>query len=466
MDNNLKTLPMDYCLRMVMAEPCHMFEFLKQIKLEHFYEKSRYKLFDVMYDNYDPETKRVSPLAWQTLGEPEKKLAQHIKASIPDIPKTDLNKIAQLVKNDYKNVMAQNYIHSLSEQLQKSEQNIDTIIRKAIAQLDSITKESAAEAFANSAQGVDAALADLEQRIEDKKECIRTPFLTLDHLLSGGLERGEFVVIASMSNEGKSMLAFQFALAFTEQKLKVCMMGLEMEKEEYSKRGISTLASDQSIYCLNLNFMKRPNHILKSSDDPNFVMDQLGVYARELRDRSLFYLEPKMINIDQFKNYCELAVSVHKVDVIFLDHMLLVSANMEQPRKVEELSVFMKSFATENNIIFVSISQMTRGTDLYNQSMSNMAGGRAIEHQATTILSIGKIKPKQDPTSLAVVDDDDDDYRRRINILKARSAGRDTHIMAMFEGVNARFKEILPINWETARNHEPQDLKGKLKYES
>jgi replicative DNA helicase len=355
--------------------------------------------------------------------------------------------------------MALRYVDLLHDRV-KTSPNIDQHIGEAISNLEILLHDKEDNIVETIHEATDQLLERFQEKLEGKHQLVKTPFETLDHILSGGLSRGEFLVISSMSGQGKSMLQGQFMSAFCEQGLKVGVIGLEMESYEYAGRAISQVAADDSVYCLNQNNFKNPEGLDLGED--SLVFQHLETYSKKVANYSAYFIKPKIITVDEFKAMCKLLVNKYRCDVIFLDHMLLVSSKFEQPKLVEELSNFMKTFATENNIICAAISQMTRGTDLYNPSISNMAGGRAIEHAATTLLGITKVAPKEKNP----FDDEEEeiDFRRKIVGMKIRDSSGDNYILTSFEGQNARFKEIYPNNWDRAKTKKLHEPEGRLEY--
>ena len=195
---------------------------------------------------------------------------------------------------------------------------------------------------------------------------------------------------------------------------------------------------------------------LKNPNEAELDFDSLEEILKMIRSSyQVYYLQPKIITVDELRTYCNLAVNEHKVDAIFLDHMLLVD-NDDQKKMIEEVSNFMKVFATENKIISFAISQMNRDTDLYNPKVSNMSGGRTIEHTATTLLTIGRHRENSE-VRYGRVDDEENPNLRKIEILKARGAPSGTYFLANFRGNNASFEEIEPDNWDQIKHAGPNE---------
>jgi replicative DNA helicase len=433
--------------------------FMDKVKPQHFIAPVLSKIYVYMQTNYQHKDNQVSNWIQVELNKSEQTTFNFILNNTTLVTTDDLEKICSNLRADYRKEMALRYVDLLHDRV-KTSPDIDQHIGEAISNLEILLHDREDNIIETMAEATDKMLQKFEEKIEGKHSLVKTPFDTLDHILGGGLSRGEFLVISSMSGQGKSMLQGQFMTAFCDQGLRVGVVGLEMEAFEYAGRAISQVAADDNIYCLNQNNFKNPQDL---DFEDNFIFDSLKNYSDKVSKKEVFFVKPKIITVEEFKSMCKLLVNKYRCDVVFLDHMLLVSSNFEQPKLVEELSNFMKTFATENNIICAAISQMTRGTDLYNPSISNMAGGRAIEHAATTLLGITKVAPKEEKN---IYDDEEEeiDFRRKIVGMKIRDSGGDNFILTSFEGQNARFKEIYPNNWSKAKTKKLHEAGGRLEY--
>ena len=292
--------------------------------------------------------------------------------------------------------------------------------------------------YVSQAEAVDDFNREFAKERAGEKPAISTGFKTLDYLLQGGLRRGDFLVVASATGQGKSTLANQLMLNF-QKHMNCGLLGLEMDHKEYVRRQVSMLASTFSVPNLTQAHLSRA-HMQIDEDAFNVITD-------ELRKFNMVYLKPKDITIAEMKKHFKILVEKYKCEVLFLDHMLLINeGNMEERHKVGEIANFMKKFAAEHNILCVAVSQMTRDTDLTNPQVKDIAGGRGVEHAATQLLTIG-LPSKKESNSDFHQNQEPDPYHRVIRIIKSRNTSKG-EFHANFDGNSALFREIMPINWE------------------
>lgn len=328
-----------------------------------------------------------------------------------------------------------------------------------------IGKQNADDDWEDSSEVVKTFKKEIHARISGVSR-MATPFETLNHILQGGTTKGELLILASMSNMGKSTLANQFMLHYavncTEGK-SVAVIGLEMQADEYFAKTLAVAGRQYGLSDLSMANQALPTKYGINKEWEEFS-DELARTAPQK------YLKTKSLTIDELKKQMLVAVKVHKAEVILLDHLLLLDReDMREPENqyISRVTQMMKNFATEHGVLCIAVSQMRRGSNMTKADMSDMASSAGIERQATTLLVIhmhdreeglspdgspfsGAVKPKIDPQS---------DNVRRITVAKARHAQRDRYILTRFYGNDSSFVEIEPDDWEDIKDELPTSTK-------
>jgi len=160
------------------------------------------------------------------------------------------------------NSMGHNEKEDVDALLDKAEQKIFSIAQKGLTQNFIPVKDSLEEAF----ERID--------RLSKHKEIPRglpTGFNDLDNMLAG-LQKSDFIILASRPSIGKSSLAVNFAANIAiEQKMPVGIFSLEMSKDQVVDRLIASLA--------NVDLWRlRTGRLSSGEDDDDFsrIRDAMG----------------------------------------------------------------------------------------------------------------------------------------------------------------------------------------------
>lgn len=452
-----------YCLLKCLNEPPSVISFLTHVKATNIGSDIDRQIFQIFYAHYNEDQKMFSPLVREALKGEHRKRIEELRTWGPPPFENDIPQISEGMRQEYRTSLLLRMLGAVRHMIDTDADRIE-IVDTAQVYLDQVRVIDVAP-FEKFDEAIDKTIDNIKRRQINGDKKIRTGFQILDWLLDGGFSVGEFVVIASMTGQGKSIFMGQVIQALVEQKKRVVVFGLEMDECEYIERMIASTAASLDFSDLKLRNLANPKR-------NNIDLARLEDVANLLRPSQVFFSKNKNMKLDEFKRLCQIAVYEHKIDAIFLDHTLLLDGEkLDQPQLIEGISKFMKNFATEHGLISFAITQMVRNSDLEKPKTSDMAGGRAIEHQATTLLSIGMQKKMSADTS-----DDQDLSRhrwarkekpqvhenyyqhvRKINVLKSRTAKSGTNFLTRFRGHEARFVEIFPDNWDEIKKSDPND---------
>lgn len=260
-------------------------------------------------------------------------------------------------------------------------------VQRATEQLDEISasfRRSVRLSF-DGAGIADAALAHLEST---DRVAPTTGLKDLDDVL-GGWSKGELSVVAGRPGMGKSAVAASSLIRTAKARHGCLFFSLEMTSKQLGAR----ILADQAFTALDPihyeNILKRKidDHQktrLKSAREfiaqyPFIVEEQRGLTITDIAVRSR-------------KVAAQYEQNGGSLDVIFVDHMLLVRPSQRyagnRVREVAEISDGLASLAKELNVAVVALCQLNRGVegrDVKRPTLSDLRDSGAIEEDASTV---------------------------------------------------------------------------------
>jgi replicative DNA helicase len=206
---------------------------------------------------------------------------------------------------------------------------------------------------------------------------------------TGGLQRGEFIVLAGRPGMGKSALAVTIARLMAGAGLNVLLNSLEMTKEAVADRALADIA------------WQRGDAIAYSSISRGSVT---MVQAERLTDAArVFRGLPLRIDPQGGLTVAQIAARARKckralerkgqtLDVLIIDHMHITRASDRYAgnavRETTEISGALKALAKELNIPVVALAQLSRKVeerDNKRPTLSDLRESGAIEQDADLI---------------------------------------------------------------------------------
>lgn len=208
---------------------------------------------------------------------------------------------------------------------------------------------------------------------------LRTKISTLDEKL-GGLQGGQFIVLAARPSMGKTAFALEIAKNIAKTN-NVGLFSLEMPSEQLITRLIASEAMIESRVItkpgiLNQKSQERIDFAIETvrklhlwiNDSPSLKIGELSWKARKLND-------------------------LHNLDIIIVDYIQLIdsgSNNIDNRQQaISEISRQLKSLARELNIPIIALSQLSRRVEQREDKrpqMSDIRESGAIEQDADIIM--------------------------------------------------------------------------------
>lgn len=200
-------------------------------------------------------------------------------------------------------------------------------------------------------------------------------------LAFGGLWPGEFVVIGGRPAMGKTLLLVNMAINIAAND-EVLYYSLDLSNFMLSARIVASLTQLPTNYYMHGNMNESQ-------------LKQLELAKLDLSRLKLRVLDQQMHSITAFKALCRQHVEEHKLKVIFVDYLQLLSSNRYKNNRELEISYIsreLKNIARELNICVVATSQLSRSVEQRGGDkrpiLSDLRESGAIEQDADKVLFI------------------------------------------------------------------------------
>jgi replicative DNA helicase len=171
---------------------------------------------------------------------------------------------------------------------------------------------------------------------------------------TGGLQKGDLVIIAARPSMGKTALALNIARnAAMEHQKKVAVFSLEMTAQALVIRLLSAEAEvDQSKF--RTGFISNPDY------------RRLKEAADRLSRADLWIDDSGMITVLEMRAKCRRLKADKGLDLVLIDYLQLAHADLRTERREQEISEIsrgLKALAKELEIPVIALSQLNRGPE-------------------------------------------------------------------------------------------------------
>lgn len=209
---------------------------------------------------------------------------------------------------------------------------------------------------------------------------VTSGFRDLDRLL-GGFQRSDLIILAARPGVGKTSLMLTMALKAAEKGKLVAIFSLEMSAEQLVQRMISSLSriDAQRLRIGNLQ-----------EDDLPKVEEAIG----HLADLPIYIDDTPALTPLQLRTKCRRLHSEHGLDMVYVDYLQLMTADMRTENRVQEvsyLSRMLKSLARELDTPVLTASQLSRAVEQRQDKrpvLSDLRESGSIEQDADVVMFI------------------------------------------------------------------------------
>ncbi|WP_061963282.1 MULTISPECIES: replicative DNA helicase [Demequina] len=258
---------------------------------------------------------------------------------------------------------------------------VDDIVDSAQSEIFAVTERRNSEDYLPIGEVMERTIDEIEaSSIRDgSMRGIPTGFRELDEL-TGGLQKGQMVVIAARPAIGKSTLGLDIcrAAAIGAGKASV-IFSLEMSREEITKR---MLSAESSVKLTKLT---------KGPMGPN-DWERLAQTAASISKAPLFIDDSPNMSLMEIRAKCRRLKQQHDLQLVVIDYLQLMSSGRKVESRQQEVSEFsraLKLLAKEIEVPVIAISQLNRGAEQRGDKkpmLSDMRESGSIEQDADIVI--------------------------------------------------------------------------------
>ncbi len=429
----------------IMLEKEAVITILDILKPESFYKESHQKIFKAVSDL----SAREYPVDLYTVME-ELKAHNELESVGGPVYLTQLtSKVVSAANVDYHaRIVAQKYIQrelirvsteiqnrsfddtsDVMELLDYSENALFQIaegnIKREVSPINMVIKE---------------AIREIEEagKREDALVGIPSGFTGLDRLTSGW-QKSELIIIAARPSMGKTAFALSMArnMAIDHGK-KVAVFSCEMSSIQLVNRLI--------IAETDISGEKIRNGRLSEEE-----WKQLDSRIKKLVTAPIFIDDTPAISIFELRAKCRRLVAQHKLDIVIVDYLQLMSGPENagsREQEVSNISRSLKSIAKELNVPILALSQLNRSVEMRGGTkrplLSDLRESGAIEQDADMVVFIHR----QDKFGIPTFEDGSSTKGIAEIILAKNRNGPVDDIKLRFREERAQFVEIDEFDFE------------------
>ena len=224
-------------------------------------------------------------------------------------------------------------------------------------------------------------LEDIETRRSKDSHVtgISTGYHQLD-VLTGGLHKGDLIILAGRPAMGKTILAMNIAeCAAVVGKVPALIFSMEMSKQQLAERTLISVA-------------KIDANKVKIGDLDVIQLSKLADSVACLSDVKIFIDDRASMDVAEIRAVCRRIKRDHGLALVVVDYITLMAGDGENETvRVSNISRGLKLLARDLDVPVVAVSQLNRSLELRNDKRPIMADLRqsgAIEQDADLVLFI------------------------------------------------------------------------------
>lgn len=225
------------------------------------------------------------------------------------------------------------------------------------------------------------AVKQTEKAFNGTSTSIKTGLDDLDKLL-GGLHHSDLIIVAGRPGMGKTALATNFAFhAVHANNTPTLFFSLEMSSEQLANRILSEQTAIDS-------------YKLRSGKLSDYEWDSYVRKSQELDKLPLFIDDTGGISIAQISARARRFKREHKIGLIVVDYIQLISSAKYSGNRVQEISEVtrgLKTIAKELNVPVIALSQLSRSVESRDDKrpiLSDLRESGSIEQDADVVMFV------------------------------------------------------------------------------
>lgn len=231
----------------------------------------------------------------------------------------------------------------------------------------------------------------IEARYKSKNQFTGVPtgFARLDTMTSG-FQKSELIIIGARPSIGKTALALSMIQNIAcEKRIPTGFFSLEMP---YESIGMRLLAQEARVP------MQKIRSGMLKIDDVKKIQDAAGRWF----EAPLYTVDIPNMKLIDLRAVARRMVKNHKVEIIFIDYIGLISTEDPTAPVFEQVSLISKSLkalARELNIPIVALCQVARDAEGQEPNLAQLRGSGSIEQDADVVMFLHRDRLKEEVTA-------------------------------------------------------------------
>ncbi|MHA1877172.1 MAG: replicative DNA helicase [Promethearchaeota archaeon] len=220
-----------------------------------------------------------------------------------------------------------------------------------------------------------------------KPRGISTGFYQFDRL-AGGLKPSELILIGARPSHGKTALALGIIQNIVKENIPVGLVSLEMSGE-------------QNVGRLAFSLARVSSEVMNTGDISENDYFTIKEKLKKIKKYPLFIDEGTASNSAQLISRASLLRQSHKIRLLVVDYLQLMTAEKAETRNLElgSISRSLKLFAIRERIPVIALCQLSRQAEGRMPNLSCLRDSGALEQDADVVTFI--FRPEQcDPSEL------------------------------------------------------------------
>lgn len=268
-------------------------------------------------------------------------------------------------------------------------------------------------------------------------------------IITKGIEKDEFVILAARPAVGKTALALALINDISKQGKKVLFITLEMSKVEVIRRMLisKTAISDHTIRSQS-----------KFTDEK---FDEIVVAGEQLKRQNINIVEESPRTFIHLREIIKKEHAKSPVDIVFVDYLSLIDSydgksDFNKTETVSRISRGFKLLAKEIGVPMFVLQQTSRAaaqghrgdTSFKELQLSDLRDSGALEQDANKVFLLWNKEPENEEEEQDILDSK---YKLILSIAKNRNGQAGQKVLLSFNKTIQRIKEIAwltkPSSW-------------------
>jgi replicative DNA helicase len=430
----------------MLSDPEHLIDMASErLRAEDFFHPSHQVLFSILIDMRNTGKPIDASTVFQYLD--DRKLADSVGGA-PLLGELSAGVISMLTAPTHiETVRSKSLLRHLQKacaqivySAQERQHEVEAVLDEAESQIFKITETGVSQSVLDARKVVHGTIGLIEHtmNMKGKYEGLATGIDDLDQMTTG-FKPGEMVVVAARPGVGKTALALTFAKNFLKERY-------DEQQERFVKPGHAVgffsleMSAQQLMLRLLASYANVSLQTIREGRLTQQELDALAIVSEEVAGLPLYIDESSMLNIGQLRAKGRRLKQMHKIQVLIIDYLQLLTSSSEKARdnrqvEVAEISRGIKGLARELEIPIIVLAQLNRKPEEGNQdpALHHLRESGSIEQDADIVMLLSRKFDREEGEAPGAP------FKAQLHIAKQRN-GPTGKVDLVFHGAYTRYE--------------------------